>query len=258
MLAERYTAQAPDPQVTLDLFRGEWSSRIPLAFASTGHAALFNDERITWLINQDQSYRDKTALELGPLEAGHTYMLERTGYQIEAVEANSHAFLKCLIVKELLGLRSQFLFGDLNEHLKTSDSVGLCVASGVLYHQLDPIRTLQLIAAKAERLFLWTHYYDSDLCTGALFSHPEIPKAAPFPHTLYPRSYNQALEWDGFCGGPAPMANWLSRADLLRAVEHCGFPIKAAAFDHPTHQNGPCLAPYAIRQNRTPTPARAD
>lgn len=249
MFSDRYTAQAPSAQGTLDLFENEWSSRVPVAFASTGHADLFNDARITWLVEQDAQYEDKTALELGPLEAGHTYMLERTGYQIEAVEANSHAFLKCLIVKELLGLKSRFLYGDLNEHLKTTEPVGLCVASGVLYHQLDPIRTLQLIATKAERLFLWTHYYDPNLCTSALFSHQETPKTTPFPHTLYPRSYLQALEWDGFCGGPAPMANWLSRADLLRAVEHCGFQIKAAAFDHPAHQNGPCLALYAIRKN---------
>lgn len=250
MLAERYTSQAPDPQVTLDIFRGEWSSQVPVPGTCTGHAALFNDERITWLIEQDQSYRDKAALELGPLEAGHTYMLERAGYDVTAVEANNRAFLKCLIVKELLGLRSQFLFGDLNEYLKTTEQVGLIVASGILYHQLDPIRTLQLIAAKAERLFLWTHYYDSDLCTGALFSHPEIPKAAPFPHTLYPRSYLQALDWDGFCGGPAPSANWLSRADLLSALDYVGFEVQATAFDHPTHQNGPCLAIYATRKNR--------
>ena len=115
--------------------------------------------------------------------------------------------------------------------------------------RLDPLRTLQLIAAKAERLFLWTHYYDPNLCTGALFSHPETPKAAPFPHTLYPRSYLQALEWDGFCGGPASTANWLSRADLLTAIDFFGFGVKATAFDHPTHQNGPCLALYAIRKN---------
>lgn len=250
MFSDRYTSQAPSAQDTLDLFRGEWSSRVPLAFASTGHADLFRDDRITWLIEQDQSYHDKTTLELGPLEAGHTYMLERSGYDVTAVEGNSRAFLKCLVVKELLQLKSRFLYGDLNEHLKTTEPVGLCVASGVLYHQLDPIRTLQLIATKAERLFLWTHYYDPNLCASALFSHPEIPKAAPFPHTLYPRSYLQALEWNGFCGGPAPMANWLSRADLLQAMDYVGFQIQATAFDHPTHQNGPCLALYAIRKNR--------
>ena len=257
MFSDRYTSQAPSAQGTLDLFQGGWSSAIPVPGTTSGHSPLFQDDRITWLVEQDAQYEDKTALELGPLEAGHTYMLERTGYQLEAVEANSHAFLKCLIVKELLGLHSQFLFGDLNEHLKTCPKVGLVVASGVLYHQLDPLHTLQLIAAKAQRLFLWTHYYDPNLCTGALFSHPETPKAAPFPHTLYPRSYGHALGWDGFCGGPESWANWLSRADLLRAIDHVGFEVKATAFDHPTHQNGPCLALYATNKNCWPTTLRA-
>ena len=250
MFSDRYTAQAPSAQGTLDLFENEWSSQVPVPGTCTGHAALFRDDRITWLIEQDQSYPDKVSLELGPLEAGHTYMLERAGYAVTAVEANNRAFLKCLIVKELLGLKSRFLFGDFNEHLKTTDRVGLIVASGVLYHQLDPIRTLQLVASKAERLFLWTHYYDPNLCTSALFSHQETPKAEPFPYTLHPRSYLQALEWNGFCGGPASTANWLSRADLLLALDYVGFEVKATAFDHPTHQNGPCLALYAIRKNR--------
>ena len=249
MFSDRYTAQAPSAQGTLDLFENEWSSRVPIAFASTGHAALFQDDRITWLVEQDARYADKTALELGPLEAGHTTMLERSGYDLTAVEANSHAFLKCLIVKELLGLKSRFLYGDLNEHLKTCPDAGLCVASGVLYHQLDPIRTLQLIFSKAERIFLWTHYYERQYCRTDNFSQPATTQDTPFPHSLHPRSYNQALAWDGFCGGPSPSANWLSRADLLTAIDFFGFEVKATAFDHPTHQNGPCLALYAIRKN---------
>lgn len=249
MTPDRYNPEAPHPQSALDLFQGEWSSRVPIAFASTGHSSLFHDDRITWLIHQDQEHAGKTALELGPLEAGHTTMLEGAGYEVTAVEANSRAFLKCLIVKELLGLKSRFLFGDLNEHLKVCPAADLCVASGVLYHQEDPLRTLALIAQKARRLFLWTHYYAPFLCPGPQFHHAEIPVAEPFPHILHPRSYGHALAWDGFCGGPAPTANWLSRADLLRALDYVGFQIQATAFDHPTHQNGPCLALYATNKN---------
>ena len=57
---------------------------------------------------------EKTILELGPLEGGHSYMLDRAGAaQVVAIEGNARAYLKCLIVKELLGLpRVQFLCGD--------------------------------------------------------------------------------------------------------------------------------------------------
>ena len=44
-------------------------------------------------------------LELGPLEGAHTYRLEQLGAErILAIEANVEAYLKCLIVKEILGL----------------------------------------------------------------------------------------------------------------------------------------------------------
>ena len=156
MLEDLYTSQAPSAQDTLDLFRGEWSSQVPVPGTCTGHAALFRDDRIAWLIEQDQSYRDKAALELGPLEAGHTYMLERSGYDVTAVEGNSRAFLKCLVVKELLGLKSHFLFGDINEHLKTSYPVGLCVASGVLYQAVPVAFFLWIgVAALIGLLGLW-------------------------------------------------------------------------------------------------------
>ena len=58
-------------------------------------------------------------LELGPLEAGHSYILDRAGaLEVLAIEANRRAFLKCLVVKEMIGLPSvRFVLGDFNEFL---------------------------------------------------------------------------------------------------------------------------------------------
>lgn len=55
-----------------------------------------------------------TILELGPLEGAHTYQLARLGAKhILAIEANSEAYLKCLVVKEILQIpRCRFLLGD--------------------------------------------------------------------------------------------------------------------------------------------------
>ena len=59
-------------------------------------------------------------------------MLEAAGATVIGVEANKDAFLKCLVVKELLQLqRCSFLCGDAIEYLQeTADKFDVCVASG--------------------------------------------------------------------------------------------------------------------------------
>jgi hypothetical protein len=51
----------------------------------------------------------------------------------------------------------------------------------------------------------------------------------------------------GFWGGTQPYSNWLSREDLLRALEHFGWKKIEIAFDEPDHQNGPALCLVATR-----------
>ena len=63
-----------------------------------------------------------------------------------AIEANTRAYLKCLIAKELLDMsRLGFLLGDFMEYLRGDpDHVDVCFASGVLYHVPNPVETLAL------------------------------------------------------------------------------------------------------------------
>ncbi len=114
-ILDQYTLKKPEPQTCIDLFAGEWSSALPALGGVTltgGQAALFDDQRIKMLQEFYPLY-GKNILELGPLEAGHTYMMHQAGAKhITAVEANSRAFLKCLLVKELYQLnRTSFLHG---------------------------------------------------------------------------------------------------------------------------------------------------
>ena len=94
-------------------------------------------------------------------------MLDRAGAaQVVAIEANARAFLKCLIVKELVGLpRVEFLCGDSVAYLRdTNRRFDVCVASGILYHMQDPAELIALLADRCrEQLYLWTHYYDRAL-----------------------------------------------------------------------------------------------
>src|SRR6185312_3462803 len=100
MMLDQYVRAVPDAQRALDVFAGDWWSSLPGACAGlkAGHLPLFADERISWAVEALGGVEGKNVLELGPLEGGHTYMLEQAGAEsILAIEASTRAFLKCLI-----------------------------------------------------------------------------------------------------------------------------------------------------------------
>src|SRR5436190_16044191 len=101
-----YVTTKPVPQNAVDIFKGEWSSSFPEQFADlkAGGITLFDDVRIHWLDSEIAGFEGKTVLELGPLEGAHSYLMERLGAkEVVSVEANTQAYLKCLIAKEILG-----------------------------------------------------------------------------------------------------------------------------------------------------------
>jgi len=256
-----YVGVPPNSQTTLDLFAGEWSSRLPFPLASlhAGDIPLFEDARITWALDVLGPVEGRDVLELGPLECGHTYMLDRAGArEVLAIEGNRRAYLRCLVVKELLDIRSaRLLLGDFVEFLAQqpaeADLFDLAVASGVLYHMEDPLRLLELLAARARRILLWTHYYDEEV----IRSRPELD--AKFPGTTsrawrgrtftYHRlEYAAAVRLPGFCGGPAARSNWLSREELLLALDILDLDVLDVAFEQDDRANGPAFAVAACRR----------
>jgi len=256
-ILDQYVKSAYTPQDALDIFKGEWSSKLPEPFTElqAGAALLFEDPRIEWGVTQLGGVEGKTVLELGPLEAGHTYMLERLGAaDIVSIEANTRAYLKCLIIKELLELkRSRFLCGDFVEYLRTNPKkFDVCIASGVLYHMRNPVELIALAAKASDQVFLWTHYYDQAIISGNSKLTYRLSKGAPaeyagFQHTLYRQEYEAALKWGGFCGGSQEFSNWLSRDDILACLKHFGLNNIQINFDHTNHPNGPSFAITAVR-----------
>jgi hypothetical protein len=243
----------PTPENAVNLFAGQWSSRLPAPYqALTGaNAGLFEDERITFAESQF-GFKGMRVIELGPLEGGHTYMLDRLGAEeVISIEANKDAFLRCLVAKELLGIPSaRFLCGDFVAYLRDAAEKSLrwdlCLAVGVLYHQQDPVALLQLATQVSDRLFLWTHYYDADVVAGRpdlirKFSASEEHVTGGFRHTLHRWEYLDALGWSGFCGGSSNWVSWLSRDDLFGALDHFGFRVTGTDFDEKDHQNGPAI-----------------
>jgi hypothetical protein len=253
---DRYASWAPSAQATVDIFKDQWSSALPHELGvETGTAGLFEDPRIRWVLEQLGSVEGASALELGPLEGGHTFMLCRAGAHVDAVEANSRAFLKCLIAKELLSITgARFLYGDFVEFLKahTTTRWDFVLASGVLYHTLDPFELLTLVAGVTDRVAIWTHYFDEAILMNSAMARQFAAPAAPIrvednEYILHKREYAEALEWSGFCGGPAMSANWIERAHLMHCLEQLGFSRIDVAFDEPHHQNGPSLLLFAQR-----------
>ena len=257
-ILDQYVRSAPSPQNALDIFRGEWSSQLPVPFSTlqAGRIELFEDARVRWFAEVMGGVRGKSILELGPLEAGHSYMLEALGASsIVAVESSTRAFLKCLIVKELVGLRRvRFLFGDFLEYLRADgQNFDVCLASGVLYHMQNPAELVALLSRRCrQHVCVWTHHYDHAIVSSTprlaqKFTGASSHEYCGFRHTLYRQEYQAALEWAGFCGSGAPATHWMTREDLFRCLHHFGFEVAGVAFEQPDHPNGPALAIVARR-----------
>lgn len=229
----------PSDQNAWDLFAGEWSSQPPASRPElkAGATPLFDDPRITWANDRfnemglSGGVKGRNVLELGPLEAGHTYMLDRLGAaSVTAVEANARAYLKCLVAKETLGMPSaRFLLGDCLSFLGASNEpFDFGIACGILYHMTNPVELLALLARRCNALFLWTVYYDPEFVAqnpvpGAKFSEALRLEHAGFKHTVHRFNYGPSLEWKGFCGGGDIYSYWMEKDEILGALERFGF-----------------------------------
>lgn len=253
-----YILDAPKYQNAVDIFKGEWSSRFPEHLnivTKPGVAKLFEDDRVNWAEKIFQSFSGMNILELGPLEGGHSYMLQnKHASKIISIEANTRAYLKCLIVKEILKLdRVEFRLGDFVKFLENEIAkYDLVMASGVLYHLEEPVKLLNLISRVTDKLFIWTHYYDEEIIAkNKALKHKFGPlltfeyEGISYEHST--QTYEDALSWNGFCGGNMPTSKWLTRSSIVKALNHYGFQDLQVNFDHPTHANGPAFAICAYK-----------
>jgi SAM-dependent methyltransferase len=249
----KFERRAPSYQTAIDIFSGKWACDISeLSPAVTGgDARLFTaDARPRMLADRfgrNGRLDDMSVLELGPLEGAHTYQLEKLGAKsIVAIEANAEAFLKCLIIKEILELRiAKFMLGDFLEYLtNTRDVYDVVMCSGVLYHMEDPIRLIRAIANITQKCFVWTHYFDQEHYPGPareLKFDPRYPGIK-----MYTLAYED-MEYERFWGGNRPIAVWLDRDDIVKAFTDAGFTSVEILEDSPNHPNGACFTFAATR-----------
>lgn len=228
-----------------------------LGDVKAGDAALFADPRVDWAVSNLSNIgfplADSTVLEAGPLEGGHTYALIRAGAKsVTAVEAHPDAFLKCLLLKELLGMeRVNFLYGDAIAFLRSIGHMyDVGFASGFLYHMASPVEALELLCRRTRALFLWTVYWDPAFNR----EHPDRPAGTAgqreaehsgFRHTLHRHNYGDGLDYGSFWGGPDSFSNWMEKDQILGALSHFGFSRQIVELE--SNPNGSALRLVATR-----------
>jgi hypothetical protein len=250
-LNDRYIEQAPSAANAVDIFAGDWSTSLPID-AETGPADLIGDARLTSCVEALGGISGGRVLELGPLEGAHTLTLRRDLHaaNVVAIEANTRAFLRCLITKELMHLDGvEFRLGDFRPYLDTTDErFDLAVAIGVLYHLDDPVPVLANLAKVTDRIVIWSHVYNPDFDVDRLadrFDAPVERSIGSTPYRLHRYRYEDSLDWSGFCGGTRPTASWIERDDLLAVAASLGFEV-VLCDDH-DHQYGPAIT-LALRR----------
>jgi hypothetical protein len=243
----------PCLQNAIDVVVG-WNTSFPPEYElKAGSLATYNDPRILWAMECFGPLDDRRVLELGPLEGGHTSMLDAAGARIDAIEANQLAFTRCLVTKEIMGLtRSRFWLGDFVKALENWEQrYDFIVASGVLYHLKDPLHLIELMAKRTDAIYVWTHVVDE------VAMPPSDPRRLVFSSSVenkqfhginvrsYRRTYAQTQNNVAFCGGMNDEHRWLHRDDLLEALKVVGFHDIRTSHEQPDHPAGPALSIFA-------------
>lgn len=250
---ELYSKELPCCASAFHIFLNDWCSTIR-GFEGAGYP-FPEDPRITWFEKQMGSFRNKTVLELGPLEGRQTCQLERAGAHVLAIESNQRSFLKCLIVKNALHLNSDFVYGDFRPYLEAAsdNSFDFIAASGVLYHMTEPVKLLHEITRVSDAFGVWTHYYDPTIIVGSKRLHfspkPQMQVVEEVKVEGYQQSYMWSVAGSSFCGGNTSTSLWLTKDGLLRYVESRGFEVTIGEDDR-QHPNGPCILFFAKRKAR--------
>ena len=259
-ISPKFNSQYPSAQSAVDIFKGYWKSAFPAESGiKAGEVKSFEDKRVLWVDQTLGGVEGRSILELGPFEAYHTWQFSELGADpIVAVEGSNINFLKCLVVKEALGIRASFLHGDIGCFMKNCTATfDLCWACGVLYHQTSPLELLSSIARVCRAVFIWTHFYDD--CVAAVptkYPHFSSESDVYKEHQGFRcrHHYRSYMTQGGrvpllFSGGAREFAYWLRKSDILSFLELIGYRNYAVRAINMSHRAGPTMSVLAWKDD---------
>lgn len=258
LLVDTFCKAPPSAQNAADIFAGAWKSAFPVhTLIDAGDAITFDNNNVVRTVDSALGgLTGANVLEIGPFEGYYTYhLLQHDVGSITAVESNRINYLKCLVVKEILDLHAvTFLLGDFMAATFEAH-YDLCFAAGVLYHQVDPLRMLSRVAAVSDSLYLWTHYWDLEICSpkkDSRFGHGddvlvEVDGYSAYYHRRKYRIGGESRSVD-YSGGVQGFSSWLARNDILDSLRHYGFSnVELLADERDEHRAGPYMSLVARR-----------
>ncbi len=218
------------------------------------------DIRPRWTAETFPGFANFRVLELGPQDGFNTIGLEKFGTgPIVSIEANVDSFLRCLIVKNLCGLRATYLLGDFVAYLNQPDtSADLIYASGVLYHLQDPVAFLLRCGEIASNIFLWTFLYEDETIRAhpyeskCFVEHTQV-KARGETFSYHKRIYPPDTRFrPDYAGGIESFANWMTLPDIKRALTLAGYTIRRTVDD--SYSGIPAMNIWASSDGDAPQP----
>jgi hypothetical protein len=234
-IPDRFVTAFPTDSTAFDLQAGAWKFDYEKLDRNGIIQNAKMDGRPRFCAETFSDFRNFKIIELGPSDGYNTLGMELEGaHDIVSIEANTAAFLRCLILKNAMGLRAKFLLGDFLKYLDQPElSADLVYASGVLYHLRDPVEFLVRCGRVAPHLFLWSFYYDAEKVQKDPHERERFAADVNERHevggamfTYHRRFYQAELAADPkYQGGLKDYAYWLDLADLRQAIGLAGYEI---------------------------------
>lgn len=229
----RFCFEPPSHKNALTLRTGSWKFDFDQLDVEAIRKWVRSDVRPTWSAEVFPGFSEFSVIELGPQDGFITAGLEAHGVgSIVSVEANVDSFLRCLVLKNVLGLQATYLLGDFISYLEApSTAADLIYASGVLYHLRDPVSFLLRCAGVAKHIYLWTFHYDPSAIAAnayevSCFDGVSKYRAHDVEFTYHQRFYTPDIRATAtYAGGIHQHANWMTLEDIERALVLAGYRI---------------------------------